>query len=906
MPQTNTAIPSLALLPSPMVIPQGNAPALPASPLSIPPHENFAGGEPPLTESPTPEVFVAGPPEGGKGGEGGCFQVSNADFLAAVFHALPENASPAVCSKKDDPTTGGWYAVHAAEIATHCLATQNNYLNCSSFKGGEGGDFHVRKDNFAACHFLMLDDIGTKVPLSRFDGFTPSWLIETSPGNFQTGIILAAPITNPEEAKSLLDALIAAELCDAGASGPATRWARLPSGINGKAKYADGAGKPFQCRLTQWNPDARYSTRQILDGLKVSLVAAKPKSRQKADSENSTAFVSVSTDGVYFPKPAENPVITQLKARGLYKSALLNGKHDITCPWVHEHTDALDTGAAYFEPDDKFPTGGFCCQHSHREQYHIGQLISALNVSPSQARHKSVIRVMAGELGKVVEAAEAVLAETGEYFQAGGLIVSLLLRHETGDVSMVPANEQTLTLKLSQLADWEKFDGRSGGYVRCDPSPRHVSMLFKSQKLNRLPVLKGIARQPYFTDGRKLITTPGYDSDSQIYGVFNSTKFAMPEPTLEAAKDALDTLSSLQSEFKYVSESDRSVALSGFLTATVRPALPVSPAYHNRAPGISSGKSYLSELTGQFAGPGKNTKVSYPKTSEEASKVILSTLLEAPAVIEFDDMDCDWLPHGVINRVLTSEQISERILGVSRVATVNTKVLFLGSGNNVGPIRDTTRRVLTVHLDTKCETPAAIQYRHSPVEEMRNNREKYVTAALTIVQAYFHSDKKVVDAPSVASYGVWSEFCRHPLIWLGLPDPGLAFLEQIKQDPDKEILGNLLKEWWKSFGDKPTTVRKAVAETASNNALLDAVLEFPVGQGDLINRSKLGWILKKNANRIVGDMHFEAAEADGRLAWRVVNNNAESVLPSNDASDSGLSGLEDLPVATATTPGCIW
>ena len=47
------------------------------------------------------------------------------------------------------------------------------------------------------------------------------------------------------------------------------------------------------------------------------------------------------------------------------------------------------------------------------------------------------------------------------------------------------------------------------------------------------------------------------------------------------------------------------------------------------------------ELIGAFAGPGGNAKVSYPTTSEEATKVILSLLLTSPACVEFDDMDSD-------------------------------------------------------------------------------------------------------------------------------------------------------------------------------------------------------------------------------------------------------------------------
>jgi len=37
--------------------------------------------------------------EAGKGGEGGVFQIANAEFITAVFTYLPEGASAAVCSK---------------------------------------------------------------------------------------------------------------------------------------------------------------------------------------------------------------------------------------------------------------------------------------------------------------------------------------------------------------------------------------------------------------------------------------------------------------------------------------------------------------------------------------------------------------------------------------------------------------------------------------------------------------------------------------------------------------------------------------------------------------------------------------------------------------------------------------
>jgi hypothetical protein len=235
-------------------------------------------------------------------------------------------------------------------------------------------------------------------------------------------------------------------------------------------------------------------------------------------------------------------------------------------------------------------------------------------------------------------------------------------------------------------------------------------------------------------------------------------------------------------------------------------------------------------------------------------------------------MDTDWIPHGTIKRMLTAEQITDRVLGVSKTATVNTRTLFLGSGNNVGPIRDLLRRVLTIHIDPRTATPATMTYKERPVDKVRQHRSKYVSAVLTIIQAWRKVGMPRAAADSIATYGgAWSDYCRYPLMWLGKPDPATALLEQVRNDPEGDALGCLMREWRTVFGSSATTLRKAV-DTALHNqpGLLDAILEFPVEERGEINRSKLGWILKKNANRIAGGYEFQQAEADGRNAWRVV------------------------------------
>jgi hypothetical protein len=90
-----------------------------------------------------------------------------------------------------------------------------------------------------------------------------------------------------------------------------------------------------------------------------------------------------------------------------------------------------------------------------------------------------------------------------------------------------------------------------------------------------------------------------------------------------------------------------------------------------------------------------------------------------------------------------------------------------------------------------------------------------------------------------------------------------------------------MKAWHDCFDSQFTTVRKAVEKVESERAtdpekeLLEALMEFPVGTKWSLNNSKIGWILKKNAGRIVDGYRFERGEADGRTAWRVVYDRVE-------------------------------
>jgi hypothetical protein len=778
--------------------------------------------------------------------------LSNNEFLQAVFGSLSDEVCPVLVSFVGHPgkvTSSSWrgFPWHGE---AHPPADHNNYFSLATFRPDEAGRYRRQKARFQALHAVMLDDVGTKVAEERLT-LQPTWMLETSPGNCQAGYLFKEPLTDGGVTDRLMDAIVAANLCDPGANGPRARLARLPVAVNGKHT------PPYACRLLHWEPELRYTVEELVDGLQLEMLSAQRGQRRKqAQSEQ-----PVDGDPVWIPCPDENVVLSALRNHGLYKKPLGGGKHDITCPWVSEHTDQADDGTAYFEPDDSWPIGGFKCHHGHCAQRHIRDLLQHLEIGAQEARMKPVIRVAAGEVNRVVDAAEQELARSGHLYQRGGFIVMVVTDPGSRETRVQELRQPALLRKLDTIAIWEAFSKKENGWVKTNPPALHTSVLFDSPGYPHLPVLNGLTRQPYLRPDGSLMMTAGYDKGTGMYGVFDARHFTVPEaPTIEQARQALKLLQGLLDEFCFARAVDLAAALAALLTAAIRPSLIHAPMFHVRAHMVGSGKSYLCELITALATPQRGTPTTFPADDEECRKLLLAELLRAPAVIEFDNLTSDLIAHKSLCTVLTSEFMTGRVLGVSRTATVNTRTLFLSSGNNVGPVQDMARRCITILLDPGCEIPAARTFtRPDLVREVLRERGRYVSAALTIIRAWIVAGRPKSVCKALSGFGEWSDVCRQPLMWLGCDDPTVSVFEAMSEDPDRETLGRLLVAWQTVFGKMPAMIRDAVREAQFPGdeyvELREAIHDIAAERGE-VNRRKLGWWLRRRAGRIVDGRRF--------------------------------------------------
>lgn len=221
---------------------------------------------------------------------------------------------------------------------------------------------------FERYHVLVLDDIGTKVPKSKIPkDFEPTYIIESSPNNYQYGYVLEEPIESYEQARALVELVYGSGVTDEGGK-LVNKKVRLPEGINGKR---DSEHRQFRVHLETmdgpyWTPEDILNTLGIAASWD-SVVEDANAARKRNTAVVGTSLWSpirahhASLDGVIDPIMewlADNDMIINFD----------NDWAEIVCPWAVDHTDGKTS--AYYSPvgygdGDHKAYRTYNCFHSH-------------------------------------------------------------------------------------------------------------------------------------------------------------------------------------------------------------------------------------------------------------------------------------------------------------------------------------------------------------------------------------------------------------------------------------------------------------------------------------------------------------------------------------------------------------
>lgn len=246
---------------------------------------------------------------------------------------------PLYARQKPDKGMTPWSWAHAS--TTH--------VNQALFAPGAK---RALKENVQAGWCVVLDDIGTKVERKPP---TPTFVIETRPGNYQYVYVLDEP-ASIDKHEPLIKNLRAAGWTDPGASSGTLQWFRLPGSLP--------PGKKHEARLKRWTKK-RFSFKRICELFDVPHTARR------------RTFAPI-------PPPANLDKLNEEWASLIQMFCLLKllidydertGKAFVICPWVDQHSDGDTSGTVLLPPHEKNGwKGTFHCSHGHCVHRGVGSV----------------------------------------------------------------------------------------------------------------------------------------------------------------------------------------------------------------------------------------------------------------------------------------------------------------------------------------------------------------------------------------------------------------------------------------------------------------------------------------------------------------------------------------------------
>lgn len=487
---------------------------------------------------------------------------------------------------------------------------------------------------------------------------------------------------------------------------------------------------------------------------------------------------------------------------------------------------------------------------------------------------RDVITVEGGELPRIVDEAEAALlrAETN-IFQRGTMLVrpvrtegqaSDAVRRQPGAPVLVPAHSVDVRESMTAASTFLKWDARKNDYRRVD-CPRDVADTYVARVGRwKLRPLTGIIEAPTLRPDGSVLERPGYDPATGFIFDPGPTSFGRTLPrdlSRATAARALQALREPLAEFPFISPADRAVCLSAVLTALVHPSLPAAPLHAFSAPEAGTGKTAAANFAARIALGRDATTVAPGKDETELEKRLAAELVKGDAIINLDNASMP-LTGDLLCQLVTANEVSVRMLGLTKMVTLPATPLLLATGNNLTFTGDMPRRVVRCRMDAQTDRPDLRRFRHDLESEVRRRRVGLVRAALTIMAAYESNGSPDQGLSPLAGFDRWTRRVRSALVWLGEADPVETVEVLRSDDPGRDNLQTLLQLWHAAFGDQPVTIREAVERgEGSDPELLDALTAVaPGGRGP--DRRRLGWYLRQHRDRIVAGLRLQDAGSD--------------------------------------------
>jgi hypothetical protein len=267
----------------------------------------------------------------------------------------------------------------------------------------------------------------------------------------------------------------------------------------------------------------------------------------------------------------------------------------------------------------------------------------------------------------------------------------------------------------------------------------HVNALMQLSS-SLLPVARAINTAPLISRSGAVIDGVGLDRKTGLVHRIDPLLRACPPhraPTEQGVREALIFLLCEWLVDVALDDAGKCTAIMLAMTLIERALLTERPAFFVGAPQRGGGKTTLVNMITLAALGRRAAAAAWSETREERKKALFSYLRQGVAGLCWDN-----IPRGAtitcphIEAALTAAEISDRVLGVSRVETVPSTTVQIFTGNAIGPRGDMTSRSLMLALNVDRPDPENRAFVHpDPLAWTRAHRRQIVQALYVLLVA---------------------------------------------------------------------------------------------------------------------------------------------------------------------------
>lgn len=307
--------------------------------------------------------------------------------------------------------------------------------------------------------------------------------------------------------------------------------------------------------------------------------------------------------------------------------------------------------------------------------------------------------------------------------------------------------------------------------------------------------LRAIVSFPALLPDGRLLSTPGYDADSQLLFAPDD-EYPVPEsPTREDALAARDRLVWFVRHTQFVDANGPSVWLSLVLTLVGRQAMSTVPAFGFDAAEAQSGKTALVKIAYALIYGQRVQTVTWGSETERGKE--MPSWSTTPLVF-WDNLAVPFADPN-IDMAITAARARVRKFGQNGPnATWDLDfsiTVWAYTGNNLAVGEDAASRCLIARI----EKPATRRYDFDVDDDgfFRSRRRQAIIDCLTILRAFVVAGAPQREA-SYFRFPQWSRLIRQAIMWLGMPDPVGAKIVDASADARREAVRSL----WQVFGSR--------------------------------------------------------------------------------------------------------